>query len=309
VSRRAVSGPEGARAVVHSRPVAGFLLMLGAAALLPLMDGVAKFLSESYPLSQVVWARYFFHLLTMLPLLVWRYGAASLWPRRPGVQLLRGALLLLATGLFFTAISRMPLATALSLFFVSPLVVTALAPLLLGERVGLPRWLAVLIGFVGVWIVMRPGTGVFQLSGLFAVAAGTVHGLYLLVTRKLSGSAPPLVTLAYTALVGAVGMTIVAPLDWTGPTPVGWSLMVLMGLLAATGHLMVIRAFDFAPASLLAPAGYFEIVMATLIGLVVFGDFPDGWTWVGVGVIVASGVFISVREQRALERRGFELPG
>lgn len=304
---RALVEAEPSSAVAQHRPLAGLLLMLAAAALLPLMDGVAKHLSSSYPLTQVIWARYFFHLVTMLPWLIWRYGARSLWPQRPAVQLLRGALLLLATALFFTAISRMPLTTALTLLFVSPLVVTALAPVLLGERVGWPRWLAVLVGFAGVWIVMRPGTSAFMLSGLFAVAAGTVHALYLLTTRKLSGSSPPLVTLAYTAIVGAVGMSIVVPFDWTAPTLFGWFLMVLMGLLAASGHFFVIWAFDLAPASLLAPAGYFEIVTATIVGLVVFGDFPDGWTWVGVAVIVASGVFISVREQRAARRR-IELP-
>ena len=282
--------------------------MLGATALLPVMDGMAKHLSQSYPLLQVVWARYFFHLLTMLPLLLWRYGPRSLWPDRPHVQLIRGALLLTATMLFFAAISRMPLANALALFFVSPLVVTALAPFMLGESVGWPRRLAVIAGFAGVWIVMRPGSGAFELTGLLAVAAGTVHGLYLLVTRKLSGTAPPLVTLAYTALVGAVVMSFVAIFAWRAPTPGDLGLMVLMGLLAAAGHLLVIWAFDLAPASLLAPAGYFEIVTATIVGLVVFGDFPDTWTWVGVAVIVASGVIISLREQRTRARAGAGLP-
>ena len=282
--------------------------MLAATALLPVMDGMAKHLSQSYPLLQVVWARYFFHLLTMLPLLLWRYGARSLWPRRPHVQFLRGALLLAATMLFFAAIAQMPLANALSLFFVSPLVVTALAPFLLGERVGWPRRIAVIAGFIGVWIVMRPGTSEFDLTGLLAVGAGTVHALYLLTTRKLSGSAPPLVTLAYTALVGAVGMSFVTLFFWQTPSLADLGLMVLMGLFAAAGHLMVIWAFDLAPASLLAPAGYFEIVTATIVGLVVFGDFPDGWTWVGVAVIVTSGVVISLREHRTRVRAGVGFP-
>ncbi|MEX2536203.1 MAG: DMT family transporter [Trueperaceae bacterium] len=292
---------------VH-RPLAGVLLMFGAAALLPVMDGLAKYLSETYPLMQVIWARYFFHLLTMLPLLLLRYGPQVLWPQRPAVQLLRGALLLGATMLFFSAISRMPLATALSLFFVSPLVVTGLAPFLLRETVGWRRWLAVLVGFAGALIVMRPGTDSFEMTGLLAVAAGVVHGLYLLTTRKLSGSAPPLVTLAYTALVGAVGMSVVVLFYWQPPTPAIFGLMVLMGLFAAAGHLMVIRALDFAPASLLAPAAYFEIITATIVGLVVFGDFPDAWTWVGMAVIAGSGIFISLRERKPSSRVDAQLP-
>lgn len=291
------------------RPVSGLLLMTAAAVLLPVMDGLAKYLSSNYPLIQVVWARYFFHLITMLPLLLWRNGPRSLWPRRPAVQLLRGVLLLSATALFFSAIARMELATALALFFVSPLVVTLFAPLLLGESVGWRRWLAVLAGMVGVWIVMRPGSGVFQLAGLLAVGAGTMHGLYLLTTRKLSGSAPPLVALAYTAIVGALVMSLIVIPVWVTPTGVDMLLMVLMGLLAAGGHLLVIRAFDFAPASLLAPAAYFEIVAATLVGLLAFGELPDGWTWVGVAVIVASGLFISVREKRLSARAASDIHG
>lgn len=282
--------------------------MLGAAALLPLMDGLAKHLSQSYPLMQVVWARYFFHLLTMLPLLLWRYGPSSIWPKRPAVQLLRGVLLLAATMLFFGAISRMPLANAMSILYVSPLLVTALAPFVLQESVGWPRRFAVVAGFIGVWIVLRPGTSDFDLTGLLALAAGTVHALYLLTTRRLSGSAPALVTLAYTAVVGAVVMSVVTLFYWQTPSPADFGLMVLLGLFAAVGHLLVILAFDLAPASLLAPVGYFEIVTATIVGLVVFGDFPDAWTWVGVAVIVTSGVVISLREQRTRARARAELP-
>ena len=291
----------------RQRPLVGFLLMLTSTALLPVMDGMAKHLSQTYPLMQVVWARYFFHLLTMLPLLLWRYGPRALWPRRPAVQLMRGLLLLVATMLFFAAISRMPLANAMSLLYVSPLLVTALAPFVLREFVGWPRRLAVVAGFIGVWVVLRPGTAGFELTGLLALAAGTVHALYLLITRRLAGSAAPLVTLAYTALVGAVIMSFVAAFFWQAPTPADFGLMVLMGLLAAVGHLLVILAFDVAPASLLAPVGYFEIVTATIVGLVVFGDFPDVWTWAGVAVIVGSGVFISVRERRSAPRPTTEL--
>lgn len=283
-----------------TRPLTAVALTLAALVLLPLMDGIAKHLSGPYPLGEVVWARYFFHLAAMLPVLLWRFGPRALWPRRIGVQVLRGGMLLGATALFFAAIDRMPLADALALFFVSPLVVTALAPLLLGEAVGMPRRLAVLGGFLGVVVILRPGSGAFEWAALLALGSGTVHGLYLLATRKLSGTAPPLVTLAYTALVGAVVMSLVVPAVWVPPAPRDLGLMASMGVLAALGHFLLIKALDYAPASLLAPFAYGEIVVATLVGYVLFGDLPDPWTWTGIAVIAASGVYVSVHERRVL---------
>lgn len=280
--------------------------MLGAMVVLPVMDGFAKDLSSRHPVTQVVWARYLFHLLAMLPIVLWRFGPRSLWPRRAGVQVLRGGLLLAATVLFFAAIAQMELATTLALFFVSPLVVTMLAAPVLGERVGWRRWLAVSLGFAGVLVILRPGSGLVQAPALLALGAGVVHGAYLLATRKLSGSAPPLVTLGYTALVGAVVMSLVVVFRWVPPTPRDFGQMVLLGVLAALGHFLLIKAFDHAPATSLAPLGYSEIVTSTLVGLVAFGELPDGPTWFGIVIIVASGLFISVRERtgRATARPG-----
>ncbi|MDZ7799713.1 MAG: DMT family transporter [Trueperaceae bacterium] len=281
-----------------TRLLTGFLLMMGAMILLPVMDGFAKHLQTRYPVAQVVWARYLFHLLVMLPLVLARFGPRALWPERVGVQVFRGSLLLGATTLFFSSIARMPLADTLALFFVSPLVVTVLATLVLGEPVGWRRAAAVAVGFAGVLVILRPGTGVFEWTALLAVGAGTVHGLYMLTTRKLAGSAPPLVTLAYTALVGAIVMSAIVGFVWVPPTPGDFGLMLLLGLLAAAGHFLIIKAFDHAPAAWLAPVGYSEIVMSTLVGYVAFGDFPDGWTWIGIAIIVASGLYVSVRERR-----------
>lgn len=278
--------------------LAGILLLLGAMTLVPIMDGLAKTLSAGHSTAQVVWARYFFHLAFLLPLVLWRYGRAALLPKRPVAQVLRGGLLLGSTVLFFAAIRTMPLADALALIFVYPFIVTALSPLLLGEPVGPRRWAAVLVGFAGALIVIRPGFGVFQWSALLAVGAGTIYAFYVLATRRLAGSSPPLVTLAYTALLGAVVMSAVAPFDWAAPSPRGWALMALMGLIAASGHFLLIKAYEQAPASLLSPYGYSEMVMATLVGFVAFGDFPDAGTWLGVAVIVASGLYIAVRERK-----------
>ncbi len=284
------------------RPLLGIGLMVLAMTIVPLMDGLAKALSADYPVLQVVWARYFFHFAILLPLVLIRFKRRELVPRRPLFHVVRGGFLLVSTVLFFAAIAAMPMADAIALVFISPLVVTALSPLVLGEQVGPTRYSAVLLGCLGALIIVRPGFAVLQISSLFALAAGITYAFYSLSTRKLSGTAPPLVTLAYTALLGAVVMSLVVPFFWVTPDLRGLGLMALMGLVAAIGHFLVIRAFELASASLLAPYVYSEIVMTTIVGFVVFGDFPDRWTWIGVAVVIASGVFISLRETQLARR-------
>lgn len=266
-------------------------------AIVPLMDGIAKHLSTEMSVMQVSWARYFAHFAILLPIILIRHRPAQLIPSQPILQLVRGGLLLVSTVCFFWAISLMPLADALAIVFVSPLVVTALSPWLLGEAVGLRRWSAVVVGFIGACIIIRPGPEMFSSGALLALAAGTLYALYLIATRRLAGSAPPMVTLFYTALVGAVLLSLVVPFTWTTPNleQIGW--MASLGLIAAVGHFLVIKAFQMAPASLLAPYGYSEIVMATVVGYLFFGDFPDYWSWIGVSIVIASGIYVSFRER------------
>lgn len=278
--------------------VLGTALMLGAMFLLPLMDGLAKGLSERYSVIQVAWARYLFHLVCMLPILSLRFGPRALVPKKLALQLVRGGLLLAATVLFFFALSMMPQATVLAIFFVSPAVVTVLAPALLGERVGSWRVVAVVVGFLGVLLILRPGSGVFGWGALFALGAGVIHGFYMVFTRRLSRSAPPLVTLGYTAVIGAVVLSVMVPFFWLRPTLPDFGIMVLLGILAAAGHFLLIKAFDHAPASWLAPLGYAEIVTAVAYGYLAYGQLPDSPTWLGIAVIVGAGVWVSLRERR-----------
>lgn len=285
-------------AAADERPLVGVLLVVMAMALLPAMDAIAKTLSARYPVLEIVWARYFFHFLVLLPVLLARHPLRALIPARPAFQVLRGGLLLCSTMLFFGAISVMPLADALALFQVAPLVVTALSPVLLREAVGRRRWAAVAIGLLGALVILRPGLGALQWGGLLAVAAGTMHGLYYLATRRLKGSAPPLVTLAYTAMLGALAMTAVLPAFWVPPDAADLLLMACIGLIAAFGHFLLIRAFEMAPAAQLAPYTYCEVGFTAAVGYAVFGDFPDPWTWVGILVIVGSGTYIALRERR-----------
>jgi drug/metabolite transporter (DMT)-like permease len=279
-------------------PLTGILLMLAAMMVVPLMDGVAKHLSASFSVVQVVWARYFFHLAILLPVVLWRHGVDALVLHRPALQIVRGGFLLGSTMFFFSAIALMPIADAMALVFVAPLIVTALSSVVLKERVGIRRWTAVSIGFLGVLVIIRPGFGEFHWGMVLALSAGATYALYSLATRKLSGSAPPLVTLAYTALLGALCMSAVVPFFWVPPDPTGLSWMILLGLIAAAGHFLIIKAFEHAEASLLAPLGYAEILMATVVGYFGFGDFPDPFTWLGVLIVIGSGVYVSLRERR-----------
>jgi drug/metabolite transporter (DMT)-like permease len=286
-----------ASAAAADRPLAGIFLLVAAMSIVPFMDAIAKQLSDHIPVLQLVWARFFCHFCLILPVALLRYGPKHLLPNQPILQLLRGGLLLASTILFFAAISAMPMADALALIFVSPLIVTALSPWLLGETVGPRRRLAVIVGFLGALLIVRPGFGSIQWPALLAVGAGIVFGLYLLTTRRLAGSAPPLVTLTYTAAAGALLMSLIVPTVWVTPSLTDLGAMGMMGAIAAAGHFLLIKSFDFAPASLLAPFTYSEIVMTTLLGFVFFGDFPDAWTWAGIAVIISSGIYISLRER------------
>jgi len=287
-----------AHAPGHERPLAGIACVALGVSLIPLMDGVAKYLSSDFHLFQIVWGRFAFHVVWLLPFILLQLGWRDMFLRHPGLQLLRGGFLLGATICYFGAIAWMPIADALALLFISPMICTALSPWVLGERVGPWRWLAVAAGFVGALIVIRPGFAVFQPAALLALGAGALHGCYLLATRRLAGRTNPLATLVFTALVGLVAMTVTLPAVWHPPDAIDWLLMALMGLFAVSGHFLIIRGFNQAPAPVVAPIGYFEIVVATIVGYVGFGDFPDSWTWAGITVIVASGIVITLRERR-----------
>jgi len=281
----------------EDRTTLAIVLMVAAMSVVPVMDAFAKLLSRDLPVEQVSWARFAFNLLFILPLVLPRYGLRSLWPARPATQLLRGLLTTATTLLFFGAIATAPIADALALVFIAPLVVTAASPFVLGERVGAHRWGAVVVGFLGALIVIRPGFGSLDPAMLLAAGAGLCHACFLLVTRRLAGSGPPLATLAFTALVGTLALGLLQPFVWVSPSPEHWLLSAGMGLCSALGHFLLIKAFELGTATVLAPFGYSEIVMATALGLLVFGDFPDRVTWAGILVIVASGLYITFRER------------
>ena len=264
--------------------------------MLPIMDGFAKYLSSDLPVLQITWARYFFTVAFTLPVMFFFYNKQLVWTDKPKLQLLRGVILLFANICFFYAISVISLAKALTLAFIAPLIVTALSPFLLGERVGVRRWTAVILGFFGSLVVIRPGFVELNLASFAALGTGVMYGFYLIITRKLSTSDNPLLTLLLTGVVGAILGTMIMPTVWVQPTITEWYMMFAIGFFASIGHLFLILSLRYADASKLAPFGYFEIVTNIIIGFYFFNHFPDNWTFLGLFIIMSTGVYIFRRE-------------
>ena len=263
---------------------------------LPVMDGFAKYLSDDLPILQITWARYFFTVAFVFPIMLFFYKKQLVWSDKPKLQIFRGLILLSANICFFYAISVISLAKALTLAFIAPLIVTAFSPILLGEKVGYRRWTAVAVGFIGSLIVIRPGFLEFNLASMAALATDFFYGFYLIITRKLSTSDNPLLTLLITGMVGALLVSLIIPFYWVKPTLNQWSLMAGIGVFACIGHLFLILSLKYADASKLAPLGYTEIIPNVIIGYYFFNELPDNWTYLGLFIIVLSGLYISRRE-------------
>ena len=272
------------------------ILNLSAWVMLPIMDGFAKYLSTTIPVLQITWSRYFFTVIIVLPVMLIFFRKNFKWTEKPKLQLIRGLLLFCANILFFYSISIISLAKALTLAFIAPLIVTILSPILLDEKVGFRRWAAVITGFIGSLIVIRPGFVEVNLASIAALGTGVLYGFYLIVTRKLHNSDHPLLTLLLTGAVGAIIGSIIMPSVWVHPTINEWYMMFALGFFASLGHLFLILSLRFADASKLAPFGYFEIITNIIIGYYFFNHFPDNWTFIGLFVIISSGIYIFKRE-------------
>ena len=272
------------------------LLNLSAWIMLPIMDGLAKFLSTSLPVLQIVWARYFFTVTLVLPIILIFFRKNFKLSINYKLQLLRGIFLFTANILFFYSISIISLSKALTLAFTAPLIVTAFSPLFLKEKVGLNRLLAVIVGFFGCLIVIRPGFIDLNLATIAALGTGLMYGFYLIVTRKLSGSDNSLITLLFTGVVGAIIASFIMPFMWVSPSFNGWFIMFLIGLFASIGHLLLILSLKLADASKLAPFGYFEIIPNIIIGFYFFNNLPDMYHLLGLLIIISSGIYILKNE-------------
>jgi len=277
--------------------VKAIIYNLLAWAILPFMDVIAKYLSSEMSFLQITWARYFFTVLFSLPFMFFFFRKNLTWTTQPKLQTIRGLLLFCANILFFYSISIISMAKALTLAFVAPLITTALSPFMLNEKVGFRRWSAVIVGFVGSLIVIRPGFLDFNLATIAGLGTGFFYGLYLIVTRKLHTSDNPLLTLLLTGVVGLILGSFIVPFVWIDLTFNQWSLLALMGIFACIGHFFLILSLKYADASKLAPLGYFEIVTNVMLGYYFFSDFPDYYSWIGLLIITSSGIYISFREK------------
>lgn len=276
----------------------GALFLIAGFTVIPFMDAAAKQLAHlGYAPVLIAWARFALAAVALSPLVLRPGRLSQLWARGAGLQILRATFLTLATVLYFSAIKTMPIADALAVYFIYPFLMTALAPLVLREQVGLRRFSAVIIGFCGSLLIIRPGFETVP-QGVYYVLAGSVcFAMFNLLTRKLKGQSDPWFTVFYQSLVGTVLLLPFLPGNWTTPDANAWMFLAVLIVAAIIGHWLVVRAFDYAPASYLAPFGYFEMISAAAIGYFWFGDFPDHYTWLGIAVIACAGIYISRRER------------
>lgn len=267
------------------------------------MDGLAKLLGGEYSVTQVVWARYAFAVPVILAV-----ARPAAWPgllrcERPTLQAARGLLPLLASVTVVLGLGLMPLADATAISFASPLLVVALSAPLLGERVSPHSWIGVACGFLGVLVIARPGGGTLAWAALFPLATAFLFALYQALTRLVSRDDDPVVTLAWTVAVGLVLTTPLLPWSWHPVAGSDWLLLGLSGVLFGAGQSLLIRAFATAPAAVLAPFTYVQIVAAVAFGVAAFGDVPDLWTTAGTALVILAGVYV-LRRQAAREPRG-----
>jgi drug/metabolite transporter (DMT)-like permease len=277
----------------------GILLIMAAVSTFAVLDTMAKYLSRTYPIPLIVWMRYATHVLVMLALLAPRVGKGLVTSRRPGLQVIRGVVLAASSLFFFSALAFMPIAEASAITFLAPLLVTAMSAYFLKERVRRSAWAALGAGFVGVLFIVRPGGAVFTPAALLPLATAVCFATYQLLTRRLAGIDSTIATLFIGALVGTLVVSFLLPFYWGLPQSAFHAvLFVLLGVLGAAGHFVLIRAFEYAPPGVLAPFVYTQLLTVLVLGFIVFGEFPDGWSLVGMAIIVLSGAWIAARQGR-----------
>jgi drug/metabolite transporter (DMT)-like permease len=282
-------------------PLRGIAFIVLSTLFMSTSDVTSKYLSSSLPAIEIAWIRFVGFVLLLAPALLTRPQLLN--AKRPGLQILRGFTLALSSMFFILSLRFLPIAEATSTSFVAPLFVTALSIPLLRETIGLRRWLATLVGLVGVLIVVRPGTNAFHPAVLLTILSALAWAFTLIFTRKMSGEDAALTTLAYSAIVGFIGLSILVPFVWVAPSWQGVLLAAVVAIASTAGHWIVVLAYRYADASVLAPFTYSQLVYATLFGYFIFGDIPDQWTFVGAGFIIASGLYTAHRERIRREQR------
>ena len=272
---------------------------------LSLLDTAGKLLAQSgYHVVMIAWMRYSLNTvlmaLVLAPHFYRKHGQSILRTRRPGLQVLRATLLLLSTIVFFSVLKIAPLSEGTAMNFCAPLFVLAISPWLLKERSYASRWVAVCVGFAGMLIVMRPGGSISTMGVVLGLTSAMIFAAVVVLTRKTNQSDHPMVTLFYGGLVGMLLSSAIAPFFWTPhqPTTAEWLILASTGITSTVGHLLVNSAYKHAEASLLAPYAYLQIISATMMGWLAFGQLPDNLTAIGIAIICTGGVGIAYVEHR-----------
>jgi drug/metabolite transporter (DMT)-like permease len=279
------------------RPFRGIALILASTVFLGTSDVTAKYLSATLPSIEIAWIRFIVFTLIMVPAMVPGSPVYALRTDRIGLQLLRGAALLSSSLLFISGLRFLPIAEASATGFVSPLFVTALSILFLGESVGLRRWLATALGLVGVLIILRPGTSAFHPAAFFPLVSALGWACTLIMTRMMSGKEHASTIMSYSSIAGLGILSALVPFVWVTPTWQDILLGILVGFASTAGQWIVVLAFRYADASVLAPFSYTQLLWVSILGFLVFGEVPDVWTVTGAVFIVASGLYTAHRER------------
>ncbi|HAB47481.1 MAG: DMT family transporter [Betaproteobacteria bacterium] len=278
----------------------GIVLFVIALSLFSVMDAIAKWASMRYAPVQVAWARYFFNVFIMLALFAPSMGFKLVHSSAPGLQIARGLALGLSTLCFFSALRLMPLAEASTIAQIAPILVTGLAIFLLGEQPNKRVWVALCLSFTGVLLIMKPGFAAFTWASLLPLVTAFCFAAYAILTRKLSSRDPAMPTLFIGAVVATLLFSLVAPGYWIWPDSfLDWLAFLAMGAIGAYGHHLMVKAYAVAPVSTLAPYSYAQALSALLMGWLVFDHFPDNWSLLGMGLIVATGVMNAILSHRA----------
>lgn len=280
----------------------GVALLLTSLFFFAAMDATAKHLAQTYSVPLLVWVRYLVHCLLMAAILGPRHGWRLVATNRPGLQLARGLMLVGCTVFVVAALARMPLAETMAVIFTAPLIVAILAGPWLGERLTTGRWLAVLAGLTGVLLMARPGSAITFDGLTCALIAAVCNACYQLFTRQLAGSERTTTLVFYTALVGTLAMSLALPWFWQelpGIPLADAGAIASLGALGGVGHFLLTRAFRHAPASLLSPLTYVQLIWATLLGAAFFGEWPDAVSALGMTVIVGGGLGVALTARRS----------
>ena len=279
------------------RPLKGVVLVLLSSVFLGCSDITSKYLAASLPAIEITWIRYLIFALIMVPAMLPVSPLYAMRTKRPVLQTMRGLAMLGSALLFIMGLRFLPIAEVSATTFVSPLFVTALSIVFLGEKVGVRRWIATAVGLGGVLIVLRPGSSAFHPAAFFAIATALAWAIMLILTRMMAGTEQVMTTLVYSALAGLAVLTVMVPFVWVAPTGHDILFCILAGIASTAGQLAVIFAYRYGDASVLAPFSYVQLLWVSILGSFIFGDVPDVWTITGAAFIVASGLYIAHRER------------